>query len=55
MVYEPTLLEAETREAYLARFRRVNRPAWTFLSDDEWAQLDHYFLLAGQAQAAHRQ
>ena len=42
MIYEPTLLEAETREAYLERFGRVNRPAWTFLSDDEWAQLDHH-------------
>jgi hypothetical protein len=42
MIYEPTLQDGESREAYLARFRRVNRPAWIFLSDDEWAQLDHH-------------
>ena len=42
MIYEPTLAEGEDREAYLARFRRVNRPAWTFLSDDEWHQIDHH-------------
>jgi hypothetical protein len=33
MIYEPSLKERETRGAYLERFRRVNRPAWTFLSD----------------------
>ncbi len=42
MIYEPTLAEGENRDGYLARFRRVNRPAWTFLSDDEWAQIDHH-------------
>ena len=42
MIYEPSLADGETREAYLERFRRVNRPAWTFLSDDEWAQIDHH-------------
>ena len=42
MIYEPTLADGETREGYLGRFRRVNRPAWTFLSDDEWAQIDHH-------------
>ena len=42
MIYEPTLNEDETREAYLARFRRVNRPAWSFLSDEEWAEIDHH-------------
>ncbi len=42
MIYEPTRLEGETREGYLERFRRVNRPAWTMLSPDEWAQIDHH-------------
>jgi hypothetical protein len=42
MIYEPTLAEGEDRDGYLMRFRRVNRPAWTFLSDEEWAQIDHH-------------
>ena len=42
MIYEPSLNEGETRAAYIERFRRVNRPAWTFLSDQEWAQIDHH-------------
>jgi hypothetical protein len=42
MIYEPSLNEGETRDAYLEQFRRVNRPAWTFLSDQEWAQIDHH-------------
>jgi Methyltransferase domain len=42
MIYEPTLNEGETREAYLARFARVNRPAWSFLSDEEWAEIDRH-------------
>jgi Methyltransferase domain len=42
MIYEPTLNDGETREAYLERFRRVNRPAWTFMTQDEWEQIDHH-------------
>jgi hypothetical protein len=42
MIYEPTLKEGETRDAYLVRFRRVNRPAWTVLTPEEWAQVDHH-------------
>src|SRR5262245_45118698 len=42
MIYEPTLNEGETREAYLARFRRVNRPLWNFLSDEEWEEIEHH-------------
>ncbi len=42
MIYEPTRLDGESRDDYLARFRRVNRPAWSFLSDEEWAQIDHH-------------
>lgn len=42
MIYEPTLADGEDREAYLDRFRRVNRPAWPFLTDEEWQQIDHH-------------
>ncbi|ODS01573.1 hypothetical protein AUC69_06285 [Methyloceanibacter superfactus] len=42
MIYEPTLAEGEDRAGYLERFRRVNRPAWNFLSDDEWHQMDRH-------------
>jgi hypothetical protein len=42
MIYEPTLGDGETRDRYLDRFRRVNRPAWPFLSDEEWKQIDHH-------------
>jgi len=42
MIYEPTLAQGEVRDGYLARFRHVNRPAWNFLSDEEWAQIDHH-------------
>lgn len=42
MIYEPTLNDGETRDGYMARFARVNRPAWTFFSDEEWDQLYHH-------------
>ena len=42
MIYEPTLADGEDREGYLARFRRVNRPAWPLLTKDEWDQIDHH-------------
>ncbi|MGE5259452.1 MAG: class I SAM-dependent methyltransferase [Actinomycetota bacterium] len=42
MIYEPTLADGEDRDAYLRRFRRVNRPAWPFLTDEEWQQIDHH-------------
>lgn len=42
MIYEPARLEGKTRDGYLERFRRVNRPAWTMLSPTEWAQIDHH-------------
>jgi hypothetical protein len=42
MIYEPTLAEGEDREAFLERFRRVNRPAWSFLTAEEWAQVDQH-------------
>ena len=42
MIYEPTLADGEDREAYLERFRRVNRLAWRFLTAEEWQQIDHH-------------
>jgi len=42
MIYEPTLAEGEDRDGYLERFRRVNRPAWTFMTQAEWDQIDHH-------------
>lgn len=42
MIYEPTLKEGETRDAFLARFRSINRPAWTMLTPEEWAQVDQH-------------
>ncbi len=42
MIYEPTLADGEDREGYLERFRRVNRPAWTFMTEEEWEQIDHH-------------
>ena len=39
---EPAGKTLELRANDLERFRRVNRPAWTFLSDQEWAQIDHH-------------
>jgi hypothetical protein len=42
MIYEPTLADGEDRDGYLARFRRVNRPAWPFLTKEEWEQIDHH-------------
>jgi hypothetical protein len=34
--------DARLRAQYLERFKRVNRPAWTMLTDEEWAQVDHH-------------
>ncbi|MCJ7787660.1 MAG: class I SAM-dependent methyltransferase [Methyloceanibacter sp.] len=42
MIYEPTLAEGEDRDGYLERFRRVNRSAWTFMTEAEWDQIDHH-------------
>ena len=42
MIHEPTLADGEDREGYLERFRRVNRPAWTFMTPEEWEQIDHH-------------
>jgi len=42
MIYEPTLAEGEDREVFLERFRRVNRPAWPFLTSEEWTQVDRH-------------
>jgi len=42
MIYEPTLEAGETHDEYLERFRSVNRPAWSFLTSDEWVQIDYH-------------
>ena len=42
MIYEPTRQDGESCHQYLERFKRVNRPAWTMLTDEEWAQVDHH-------------
>jgi hypothetical protein len=42
MIYEPTLAKGEDRKAFLERFRHVNRPAWLFLTSEEWTQVDHH-------------
>lgn len=42
MIYEPTLAPNEDRDAYIERFRRVNRPAWTFYTPAEWDQIYHH-------------
>ena len=42
MIYEPTLERGETRGEYLQRFRRVNQPTWSFLTPEQWAQIDHH-------------
>src|SRR5262245_46383154 len=41
-LYYPPLQPHETRDEYLERFRRVNRPTWSFLTTEEWAQIDHH-------------
>ena len=42
MIYEPTLADGEDRQGYLGRFARVNRPAWTFLTEEEWGEIDRH-------------
>jgi ubiquinone/menaquinone biosynthesis C-methylase UbiE len=39
LLYEPTWRPDETREAWLARFSRVNQSAWNVLSVAEWGQI----------------
>jgi hypothetical protein len=42
MIYEPTRLDDEDRDAYLDRFVRINRPLWTMLTPGEWDQIEHH-------------
>ena len=42
MIYEPTRLADEDRDAYLDRFAYINRPLWTMLTPSEWHQIDHH-------------
>jgi SAM-dependent methyltransferase len=42
LIWEPTLLEGEDRDGWIARFDRVSRPLWSALSEAEWtAMLSH--------------
>jgi hypothetical protein len=52
MIYEPTLAESDDREAYLERFRRVNQPAWSFLTPEEWQQIDHHVTICDFPESA---
>lgn len=42
MIYEPTLADVEDRAEYLDRFRRVNKPLWTYYTPEEWQQIFHH-------------
>ncbi len=42
MVYEPILRGGESFESYLHRSERLNKPAWTFLTIDEWDEVFHH-------------
>jgi hypothetical protein len=42
MIYEPTLADGETRDEYMERFAKVNRPGWSFLTPEEWEQIDRH-------------
>jgi len=42
MIYEPTLAEGEDRAGYLERFRKVNKPLWTYYTSEEWTQIYHH-------------
>jgi hypothetical protein len=42
MIYEPARADGEDRNAYLDRFAATNKPAWTMLTPDEWAQIEHH-------------
>jgi Methyltransferase domain len=52
MIYEPTLADGEDREGFVARFCRVNRPAWTFLTKEEWAQIEHHAAVSDRPESA---
>lgn len=52
MIYEPTMLEGEDRAAYLERFERINKPAWTFFTPEEWHQLYHHVATCDLPEAA---
>jgi Methyltransferase domain len=52
MIYEPTRQDGESRDQYLDRFKRVNRPAWTMLTDEEWAQVNHHVTTCDFPEAA---
>jgi hypothetical protein len=42
LLYEPTLLDGESRDAYMERFVRVNTVKMTMLSPGEFAEVEHH-------------
>lgn len=42
MVYEPILHEGESLESCFDRYAQLNKPAWTFLTADEWDEVFHH-------------
>ena len=42
MIYEPARADGEDRNAYLERFVTINKPIWTALTPEEWAQIEHH-------------
>jgi len=45
LIWEPTLLEGESRSAWLDRFS-THRMAWQAITDDEFAEMQNHMLLA---------
>lgn len=51
MIWEPTLLEGEDREGWLARFHQV-RPEWAGVSDEEFAAFESHCRASDYAETA---
>lgn len=51
MIWEPTLLEGEDREGWLARFHQV-RPDWEMVSDEEFAAFESHCRASDYAETA---
>src|SRR5215470_15261036 len=39
LLYEPTCRDGEDRDAFLERFRHINKPLWNVLTPAEWEQI----------------
>jgi SAM-dependent methyltransferase len=51
LIWEPTCLEAEDREGWMARFRQI-RPEWPMVTDDEFAAFDSHHRASDYAETA---